>query len=596
MTIRPSDERLFAPGHAMRCLSLAAFFALAACGGGAPEPEAVIADPATVRTLAQGDLIGFSSEDGAHVWRGIPFVKAPIGALRWRAPRPPEAWDGQLEALDFGPACPQVTNALDQGEGLAPEILRGEEDCLHLNIYAPQDAGQGASLPVMVWIHGGGNVWGRAAQFDGSRLAATQNVIVVTIQYRLGPLGWFAHGAIRDDAQTPEDRSANFATLDMIASLEWVRDNIAAFGGDASRVTIFGESAGGHDVASLIASPLAEGLFHRAIIQSGSFRSVPLAVAEGLEGAYPNAARPAAEAMLRAAGREGPVEDAALPQALRALSVEQVFAPYRANSSGGLIGLPLVVSDGIAIPSDGMRAAVTRPGFNAVPIMSGTTRDETKLFNFLDPSYVSSLFGLQYWPKDRAYYDLVAEYQSVVWRVRGVDDPFARMAGAGHDDLYAYRFDWDEEANFLFTDFSQLVGAAHAMEIPFVFGRFRFFGETGDQFFFTDGNKAGREAVSDAMMAYWAGFARTGVPQGEGRPDWPTYGDGAVMVFDTPQDGGVRMISSTETLQGVLDRLAADERIETMDERCRVLKAVMDFHPEVGIQRSQFLGGACLKE
>ncbi len=584
----------------LAALSVTALTLIAGCRSEPVPVEAVVADVSTVRTTPQGELIGFIGEDGVRIWRGIPFAKAPKGELRWRAPRPAEPWGGRLDALDFGPRCPQITNALDQGEGLAPGELVGSEDCLTLNIYTPADDGTGP-WPVMLWIHGGGNVWGRASQFDGTRLAADQKVVVVTIQYRLGPLGWLAHGALRGTGETQDDLSANFGTLDIIASLEWVRDQIGIFGGDPSRVTVFGESAGGHNVASLIGSPRAEGLFHRAILQSGSFRSVPLDVAEGVSGSRPGAARPMVRKMLSlGAGADDDYEDDTLIRMLQALSLETVFAPYQAGASG-LINIPRVINDGIVIPMEGLMEATGTPGgFNAVPIMSGTNRDETKLFNFLNPDYVSSLFGLVYWAKDPLLYDVISDYQSVVWRVRAVDDAFERFANAGHEALYGYRFDWDEQSRFLFTDFSKLVGAAHAIEIPFVFNRYQFFGGAGDSFFFTKDNKPGRDAVSAAMGDAWGRFAHTGNPSPDGEqgpdsalPDWPAYGSGRVMVFDSPADGGMRMVEGRERVASVLKRLESDARLETQDQRCTVLNAVIAWHPELAPFRADFLSGAC---
>ncbi|MBO6729303.1 MAG: carboxylesterase family protein, partial [Maricaulis sp.] len=257
-------------------LVLACGLMMASCSGGVDDTPVESLEE-TRRQISQGELVGFETAQGAHAWVAVPYAAPPVGDLRWRAPRPAEMFDSPLEALVHGSRCPQITNGLDEAEGLAPDLLVGDEDCLTLDIYAPPGA---EDLPVMVWIHGGGNVWGRSAAYNGSRLALDQNVIVIAIQYRLGPLGWFAHPGLRADAETEADAAASFALLDMIAALEWVQANASAFGGDADRVTIFGESAGGHNVAGLMASPLARGLFHAGIIQSGIVWSVPLDIAE----------------------------------------------------------------------------------------------------------------------------------------------------------------------------------------------------------------------------------------------------------------------------------------------------------------------------
>ena len=206
-------------------------------------------DPATERSVAEGRLVGFVSEDGAHAWRGIPFAKAPVGSLRWRAPLPPPPFDGRFEALRYGSPCVQLAGPGGGADGAEAGEPTGSEDCLFLNIYAPRFEPDRvpvglARLPVMVWIHGGGNSVGDASLYDGSRIALAHGMIVVTVHYRLGILGWFSHPSLRGRDASPDDRSGNYGTLDLIRALTWVQQNIAAFGGDPQRVTIFGESAG----------------------------------------------------------------------------------------------------------------------------------------------------------------------------------------------------------------------------------------------------------------------------------------------------------------------------------------------------------------
>lgn len=174
---------------------------------------------------------------------GLPFAASTAGENRRRAPQPVPGRDGWCEAVRFAERCAQMTTRGDKEEGLKPGLVVGSEDCLGLDVYAPADA-EGKALPVMVWIHGGYNVWGRSSSYDGSRLAVDGNVIVVAVQYRLGPLGWFAHPFIRESARDPQDAAASFATLDLIASLRWVRDNIDAFGGDAPTWHVYGDEGG----------------------------------------------------------------------------------------------------------------------------------------------------------------------------------------------------------------------------------------------------------------------------------------------------------------------------------------------------------------
>jgi para-nitrobenzyl esterase len=240
----------------------------------APVPEETrAADLATMRALTDGGaVLGFVGRYGSHAWLGIPYAKAPIGDRRWRAPEPPGPVAEKLEALAFSAICPQIASPFGGVYDVAPGTVTGNEDCLYLNVYAPAMTGsdaRAANLPVMFWIHGGGNSVGHASFYDGGRLAQEQNVVVVTINYRLGPFGWLRHAALRPEGASAADASGNYGTLDMIRALHWVRDNIAGFGGDPGNVTIFGESAGGRDGVSLRLSPPAARLFQRAIAQSG---------------------------------------------------------------------------------------------------------------------------------------------------------------------------------------------------------------------------------------------------------------------------------------------------------------------------------------
>ena len=212
-------------------------------------PPVVTADPKTIRTISNGTVIGFIEPNGAHVWRGIPFAKPPVGELRWKAPLPPDDWNETLEALESCIPCTQYGGPLASVPKKQFETVVGSEDCLYLNIwappFAPEDLPSGnARLPVMVWIHGGGNSVGHGGSYNGKYLAEKQNVIIVTTNYRLGPFGWFYHPALAESVAPAEGKSGNFGTLDIIRALSWVKRNISAFGGNPDNVTIFGESAG----------------------------------------------------------------------------------------------------------------------------------------------------------------------------------------------------------------------------------------------------------------------------------------------------------------------------------------------------------------
>lgn len=511
----------------------------------------------TLRTCLQGRVVGFAAENGAHVWRGIPFADSTAGANRWRAPQPPPAWDGVREALDYAERCAQLTNKLDEDEGLKPGLVVGSEDCLALDIYAPAGA-RNEALPVMVWIHGGGNVWGRSSQYDGSRLAQNENVIVIAVQYRVGPLGWFAHEALRASAQAPEDASACFATLDLIASLKWVRDNISAFGGDPRNVTIFGESAGGHNVVTLLASPLAADLFHRAIVQSGVFDSVSLTQAEGKEGGLLNPSRKITEALNVATADE-----------LRAVSVERLIGAY--TRGRGFLDVPRVIQDGVVLPASPLREAFTSTEtFNNVPIIMGTNRDEMKLFYVRDERMTRKILGVFPVARDQDSFDALTGYLSRLWRIRSVYEPAAMMTAAGHDAVFAYRFDWDDGGRVLFTDFQKVFGATHGFEMPFVFNRFQHLGNA-DRILFQKKTFEDRERLSRVMGAYWASFARDGAPFCANAPTWVAYGsEEAFLRFDTANDGGIEVVRGADNLEALMGDLTTDPSIDN-DERCLIV-------------------------
>lgn len=566
-----------------RVAALLAVLALTACASQAKAPPPPTADAATARTVPQGGLVGYVDTDtGAHVWRSIPFAAPPVGDLRWRAPRSPKPWTGQRVATRPSPWCPQQLSALDGVAKSRFGDIVGQEDCLYLDVYAPpMSAGQaaGAKLPVMMWIHGGSNTWGRAEQYDGAALAARFKVVVVVIQYRLGALGWMANAALREGGTLPEDASANFGTLDQIRALEWIRDDIAAFGGDAGRVTIFGESAGGHNVAALLASPRAKGLFHRAIIQSGSFRSEPMATAEGLQGVKP-------EAGIAVAGRIVPFGQAATGANLRAAPLKAVFAAYERED--GDYEPIRIIADGVVLPAGGIEPVLNRAeDYNAVPVITGTNRDEMKLFNAFDETLVRWVFGKLPMPRNKAYYAAAARYPSRMWRVNAVDRPAMKMTAGGHALVWGYRFDWDEEGRVLITDLGQLLGSGHSLEIPFVFGHFKLLGAF-DRFAFNEKNKPSRIALSDAMMSYWVNFAATGAP-GRGvdgkLPEWTPWSNAArvdrLMLFDSPAGGGVRMSSDLESGRRIVTELMADPTLKTARRRCDVFARVTSGNPEL---------------
>ena len=543
----------------MRYLGLAlSAFLLTACGAkDDAKTLPLTVNSETLRSVSQGPVLGFTAETGAHVWRAVPYGADTSGENRWRAPRPAPTRSETYEALDFGPVCPQIATPFTPVPSFVNGALEGSEDCLTFDIYAPPDA-IGKNLPVMMWIHGGGNVSGTSQLYVGDRLAVNEDVIIMAVQYRLGPLGWFSHPALRDTAQTPADKAANFALLDQIAALRWIQDNAASFGGDPNNVTIFGESAGGHNVAALLASPMAKGLFHKAILQSGSFDSVSVSEAEtSAELLNPS----------RWVGEKLGVEN------FHSASTQEVFKAFDLTENGGFMELPRVIEDGVSLPKTAMRDIFSsRENFANVPIITGTNRDEMKLF-FLSNPELTKKTGPLYKARDPELYDAASDYSGRDWRLSAVDEPIALMNAAGHDAVYAYRFDWDEGGKFLTMDLSKLLGAAHAMEIPFVFNRFVLLGEA-DDIMFQDKTEASRQELSRTMGTYWANFARTGVPSAPGSPAWGPYGSsGTLMHFDSRNDRGIRIESGPDTSSAIITDIAADPRIDN-EQRCKITQSL----------------------
>ena len=581
-------------------LSLLGALALAGCQSKPKAPAPLVAAPQTVRQVETGMLTGaIARPSGAYQWSGIPYAAPPVGDLRWRAPRRARPWHGTFKALDSKVRCVQRARTADLDDDLG--ALVGREDCLVLNIWTPPFAPDAVpagdtALPVMVFIHGGSNVWGYGGQYDGQYLATRHNLVIVSINYRLGPFGWLAHPALRATALSEDDKSPNFALLDMIAALQWVQRNIAAFGGDPSRVTIFGESAGGHDVASLIALPRARGLFRGAIIESGYFTSHTLDQAENGVSADSGWAYKGGKAIAAALHPPHGLDGAGMARFLRAASAKEVYKAAQEKGTGEP-GSPLIIAGNILLKAPSLEAALEQPGRVTVPVITGTNRDETKLFNISDKAFVKNLFGVLPRARNPRLYDLISEYESAMWRVRSVDDQARRLARTGTAPLYAYRFDWDEEGAFLGSDLSRLLGAGHAMELPFVFNSFATF-PVDRGYVFPKSGAAARDQLSRAMMSYWAAFATYGAP-GRGMdgtlPEWKSWAaaPGRLMVFDTEADGGVRMAGEEANVHSVLDTLNRDQRFQSLKERCMAFLGVRGWFPEIRRKVRQFAHTRC---
>jgi len=490
--------------------SIAAAVALSVSAGGsdvllaAPKSPVVATDLGPVRGVATGTMQEF---------RGIPYAAAPVGALRWRPPREHERWNGVRDATSFGPHCPQVATPYG-----TPST---SEDCLFLNVFTPVKTNDGRPhlLPVMFWIHGGGLVVGESDGYDPSNLVA-EDIIVVTINYRLGELGFLAHSALA--AESSDGASGNYGLLDQQAALRWVQRNIRAFGGDPDNVTIFGESAGGLSVHSQLASPLAAGLFHKAIVESGAYSLVQPSL---------SAAEAAGAAFAASAGCADPSTAAAC---LRSLPVAAILVHQTAATM-----VPNL--DGLVLPRT-VRSAFTTGQFNRVPVIEGSNHDEWRLFvaqteaatgTPLTPAgYIPAIAATLGVPASTAtfigtvVYPLIAyPSPSVALGAIGTDVVFACNARRSSLLLskwvptYQYEFNDPSAPMLFFPSISFPTGAYHASELQYIFDVL----ETPVP---TPGLTPAQEQLSRTMVGYWAEFARTGNPNSPEAPAWPPYGSG----------------------------------------------------------------------
>ena len=494
----------------------------------------------TVVQTKYGKVKGYNNTDQTVAWTGIPFAKPPVGDLRWKAPRNPERWRGVLDATQ---PCVPCTQLHTSEKWIRESYAEGSEDCLYLSIYRPSHNKR--FLPVYVYIHGGSNNFGTANDYDGSNIAAKGDMVVVVVQYRLGPLGWFTHPALREGRSSLDD-SGNFGTLDNIKALQWIRKNIRAFGGNPHNVTITGESAGAHNVMNLVISPLAKGLFHRAMSESGGMTTDT--VADGEEQAEDHI-----DALLSTCIEN----DEAIEEWLRNIPAGELFEAYFAMF--GTLPTYDAYQDGVVIP--GSVVSTIRSGhYNKVPIILGANQYETKAFMPLyGPAVYLPWFNLigvldgngetvdDVLPTDfdKELYEISGYYGSRNWRGKFVDER-ARALKEQQNRVYAYQFNWGGPGSGP-SPFDFIYGAGHAMEIAFFFG--------GDESLWgygynPDNDNPGRVALSDAMMRYLANFAKRGNPNGAGLPVWRKWsnrdGGPKVILFDSDYDEALLDMSTEE--------------------------------------------------
>ena len=583
------------------CTALAAL-ALTACGGSG-SPQSTSAPPPTQRETTLGVVIGSddSASTGTYAWKGIPYAKPPVGALRWRAPADIEPWTSARTTQQFGNACasssrifgPGLNNRYDATIGTSFNSTVGSEDCLYLNVWRP--ATMAENLPVIVFVHGGSNITGYTADqvYDGATLAKTANAVVVTVNYRLGVMGFLNSVALKTG--DPLDDSGNFALLDLVKSLQFVNRNIAKFGGDAGNVTLMGQSAGAVNVWALLTMPAVvnanPSLVHRAIPLSGGIARAEDAP-PWLAAAQPPAQRwfiPTLEDKLTWANRANAlvsnlmVSDgtaattaaadiyiatrtpAQIAAYLRSKTADQIFDTVLTKLVPAGMGAANPIPDGTVLPLN-PTSEIRAGRYAKVPVLVGNTRDEIKLFPVLtfpwllnpagtaflppgrnptltdpvvfakafsyDPNAAPAMTVADWIPSDflpvtAPYpgFNVTADYINLHWFIPGRDSVLLALQANAGQKIWYYRFDWDQEP----APFNDVFGAAHAFDLPFVFGNFG--PSLFSNFTNSNANKPGRLALSDAMMRSIGAFARNGDPNdpslGVTWPQWPS-----TLLFD----------------------------------------------------------------
>tara|TARA_B110000438_G_scaffold30928_1_gene30385 strand:- start:10506 stop:12359 length:1854 start_codon:yes stop_codon:yes gene_type:complete len=518
-------------------------------------------------------------------WEDIPYAQPPVGDLRWRAPRPFEDQDRAILAKDNN-GCLQEPSiyAGIQGEGIV-----GQEDCLYLDIQAPENS-LNNSLPVMFWIHGGGNTSGVKDYYDFSALVEEYQVIIVKINYRLGPMGWFTHPGIQDFA-TGMDKSSNFGTLDIIEALRWVKKNIASFGGNPENVTIFGESAGGHNVLTLLASPASNGLFHKAISQSGYTSSFTIMEASGAESegkplnalssnTVLNQHNPSLYPKIKSLYLSNPEKNKdQFQKYLRSIDGKELLLTYKLIADDTFDRLPLVTRDGLVIPLKGIQAGLADPENNKnVPVIAGSNKDELSLWLGANRYFVNATFPLtKYVPipkvdfKKPDLYKLWVKTRSEGWKLRGVDEPLMALEKAGYKSLYSYRFDWDDQKKSFFADFPSLIGAAHGFEISFITGDFRF-GPIG-RYVYPKGEF--RDQMQSTMMNAWVSFARNGLPDTGKAVSWKKFNSVERSFIKLDKDKFLAMEQDNLSIQNILEDIKLAS-VGTLLEKCLLARETIE--------------------
>ena len=513
-------------------------------------------------TLSHGSLQGIHlPETGAVAWLGVPYARPPVGELRWKAPREAESWTGVRLAQDYGPC------SLQHG----PDGVIGSEDCLYLNVWRPDQ--EETDLPVFVYLHGGGNISGSGRDCPGGELARDTRSIVVTVNYRLGALGFFRHPALYSG--DPQDDSGNYGLLDAIQALRWVQTHITRFGGNPGNVTLAGQSAGARNALAAYLSPLGRGLFHQLFILSGGMTTASCELGE-------TKAREIAAELARRIGKAldaVDTVDATKAQAWLAAQSDQAIADWLYRQEGTafaeaikdtglrMSAFPHLFEDGVVIPAGGF-AALSSDTHRPLPAVLGSNATEFSGFA-LSHSLFASLAqeGISSGNAPlQQLYEAAIQHGSELYAAFNVEEVASQLLHANANmPVYGYRFGWGLQDDVIDTTARLLLGAPHGADLPFYTGDFSGMEHNYPGVAVTSDNEPGRLALLSLMRGYLRQFLHTKNPNGASLPAWSRLqtnpGSATVQWLDATANAALVYPISGLCRQDILANLEADERL-----------------------------------
>lgn len=520
----------------------------------------------TLQTTLYGQVDGLlTNNNNTIAWLGVPYAKPPVGELRWKAPVDPAKWTGVLETKKYANMAMQLSGTK----------IVGSEDCLYLDIYRPNTTD--TNLPVLVFVHGGNNQTGNSQSFNGDIMANVTNSIIISIEYRLGALGWISMPGVKT-GNALED-SGNFGLLDIHQSLNWVNENIKAFGGNPYNVTLSGQSAGGRDVMAMLISPIFKGDYQKAFALSGGMTVTDPKVGQEIDTkAFAKlvvedkvkATEAEAIAWLNAGGKD-------VTAYLRGLAGERISG-LMTNAAIRMSVFPHLFADGTVLPKEGF-AVFETGNYNKVPTMLGSCEDEFSVFAATDPVFVGATFSGKLMSDPVLYpkFSFANKYGSMLYTGFNADRSAEKMVEVkGQPGVYAYRFSWGHDTSIMPAGLAAIFGANHGADVDFVLGRDD---NPNSKANYTTANLGGRVELSSIMLQYEKNFLYTGNPNGSNVPVWNEWSNVAgapkLMSFNATKDTAIvemtaKYVNETE----VFKMIDADKTLSDADKKS-MLSTVM---------------------